>query len=128
MMTQLKDSSFMIKRVYRAREVKQSYITSVFTTLVAIAHSFVIVWWSGADLVVSNGPGTAVPLRYAHWLFSKLIGLSGKILFIESFCRVESLSLTGRLVKPITTKFIVHWPQLKQKNPSVTYMKDYKLL
>jgi beta-1,4-N-acetylglucosaminyltransferase len=32
-----------VDRVYRSREVKQSYFTSIFTTLIALAHSVYLV-------------------------------------------------------------------------------------
>lgn len=55
---------------------------------------------------MTNGPGTAVPLCYAHWALSKLLlwNTDAKILFIESFCRVTSLSLSGKLLYPIADK------------------------
>ncbi|CDW80772.1 UNKNOWN [Stylonychia lemnae] len=73
-----------ILRLFRSREIKQSYITSILT----------------------NGPGTAVPLCYARCLISKLLRINpeAKIVFVESFCRVTSLSLTGKLLKPIADK------------------------
>jgi beta-1,4-N-acetylglucosaminyltransferase len=45
-----------------------------------------------------------------------LWNLSSKILFIESFCRVTSLSLSGKLLQPIASRFIVHWEELKAKH------------
>ena len=38
----------------------------------------------------------------------------GNIVFIESFCRVKSLSLTGRILYAlgIVDLFLVHWPEL----------------
>lgn len=98
----------------RAREVKQSYLTSVWTTLVALAHSLMIVAQCRVDLVVTNGPGTAVPLVIANWAMAKACGWRSKTLFIESFCRVESLSLSGKILRPIADKFVVHWAQLKR--------------
>ena len=93
-----------IWRVFRAREVKQSYITSVFTTLIALVQSFCIVVYCKADLIVSNGPGTALPLVLSNWIVSKTFGWRSQTLFIESFCRVTSLSLTGKLLLPICDK------------------------
>jgi beta-1,4-N-acetylglucosaminyltransferase len=120
---------FTIWQVARAREVKQSYFTSVFTTLFAIMHSAVIVARCRVDLIVSNGPGTAVPLIYTNWLLGKVMGWRTQTLFIESFCRVDSLSLSGKLVKPITNKFIVHWKQLKALyGDSVIYFEEFKLI
>ena len=97
-------SNISIWRVFRAREVKQSYITSVFTTLIAFLQCFVIAVYCKADLVVSNGPGTALPLVFSNWALAKIFGWKSKTLFIESFCRVTSLSLTGKLLLPICDK------------------------
>jgi beta-1,4-N-acetylglucosaminyltransferase len=97
-------SNISIWRVFRAREVKQSYITSVFTTLIALVQSFFIALYCKVDLVVSNGPGTAMPLVFSNWLLSRLFGWKSQTLFIESFCRVTSLSLTGKLLLPICDK------------------------
>jgi beta-1,4-N-acetylglucosaminyltransferase len=56
-----------------------------------------------------------VPLCYAAFI-SRLLGLhQPTIVFVESFCRVQSLSLTGRLLYPIVDKFVVQWPQLCEK-------------
>ena len=102
-----------IIRVYRAREVKQSYLTSVFTTLYAMLHSFIILLrlsvFSHLDLVLTNGPGTAIPICWIYWFISKvlLFNIKAKIMFVESFCRVEDLSLTAKLLRPILNKFIV---------------------
>lgn len=46
----------------RSREVGQSYITSVWTTLVALAAAFRVVWAARPDLLLVNGPGTCLPL------------------------------------------------------------------
>lgn len=97
-------SNITIWRVFRAREVKQSYITSVFTTLLALAQSFLITLYCKVDLVVSNGPGTALPIVFSNWLLSRFSGWKSQTLFIESFCRVTSLSLTGKLLLPICDK------------------------
>ena len=54
-------------KLFRAREVKQSYLTSVYTTLIGLLHSVKIIFKYRPDLIVSNGPGTAVPLCYASF-------------------------------------------------------------
>ena len=99
----------VIKRVFRAREVKQSYVTSVVTTLIGILHAFWLVAQGNPDLLVTNGPGTALPLCYASFICNKVLLLKprAKQIYIESFCRVKSLSLAGRLLKPIMDRFVV---------------------
>ena len=95
-----------IVSLFRAREVKQSYWTSIITFLIGLVHSIKLVARIRPDLIVSNGPGTAVPLCYASFFIQRcmLINPSAKLLFIESFCRVKSLSLTAKLLKPIADK------------------------
>jgi beta-1,4-N-acetylglucosaminyltransferase len=58
------------------------------------------------QVIVSLGAEIAIPFFY----LGKLFGM--KTIFIESWCRVESRSLTGRLVYPIADAFFVQWPQL----------------
>lgn len=111
-----------IVTIYRARDNRQSYFTSVFTTLYAFMHSLVVLTrihtFNGLDLVVSNGPGTALPICYIHFLLSRLLmfNVKAKVLFIESFCRVQDLSVTAQLLRPILflmgQKMIVQWPEL----------------
>ena len=95
-----------IEKLYRAREVKQSYVTSVATTLLGLLDSARVIVRFRPDLIVSNGPGTAVPLCYASFLVQKclLINPSAKLLYVESFCRVETLSLSGKLLKPVVDR------------------------
>lgn len=94
-------------KIYRAREVFQSYFSSVFTTLYALCQSFFVLLriqvTAKLDLVVTNGPGTAIPICYIHFILTRimLFNIKAKILYIESFCRVQDLSLTGKLLRPI---------------------------
>lgn len=53
-----------------------------------------------------------MPLCFTAFALKILGVLNTKLLFVESFCRVEKLSLSGRLLYPIADKFIVQWPQL----------------
>ena len=61
----------------RSREVGQSYLTSVFTTLVALAAAVGVVWRARPDLVLVNGPGTCVPICAAAALFRWVEGVGG---------------------------------------------------
>lgn len=59
------------------------------------------------DLIISSGAGVAVPF---FWL-GKLIG--AKTIYIEVFDRIDKPTLTGKLVKPVTDKFVVQWDEMK---------------
>ena len=56
--------------------------------------------------IVSLGAEIALPFFY----LGRAMGI--RTLYIESWCRVESLSLTGRLVYPVADAFWVQWPGL----------------
>lgn len=58
------------------------------------------------DVIVSTGAEIAIPAFY----LGKLFGCT--TVFIESWCHVESRSVTGRIVYPVSDLFLVQWPQL----------------
>ena len=63
------------------------------------------------DLIISSGVAVAVPF---FWL-GKLFG--AKTVYIEIFDRIDKPTLTGKLVYPVTDKFIVQWEELKKVYP-----------
>ena len=103
------------RTVYRSREVKQSWFSTVFTTIYSTIECFILVLRIQPELILCNGPGTCVPICYCAFI-CRLMGLyQPTIVYVESFCRVKSLSLSGKLVYPIADKFIVQWPELTVK-------------
>jgi beta-1,4-N-acetylglucosaminyltransferase len=62
-------------------------------------------------VLIVNGPGTCVVLVLVSWI-RRILGLDHtRIIYVESFARVKSLSLSGKLVKPFVDTFVVQWPQ-----------------
>lgn len=113
---------YEIYRIPRSREVRQSWISTVWTTLYAFAHSMPLVWSIKPDLILCNGPGTCVPICFISFLF-KMLGISWTdIIFVESICRVTSMSMTGKLLYHISNKFYVQWPQLIKNYPNALYL------
>jgi beta-1,4-N-acetylglucosaminyltransferase len=52
-----------------------------------------------------------------------IVGIYRPILiFVESFCRVEELSLTGKILYQIVDRFIVQWPGLSEKHSRAEYL------
>lgn len=60
------------------------------------------------DVILSTGAALAVPF----FLAGKLFG--ARLIFVESVTRTTSLSLSGRLVRPLADAFFVQWPELAQ--------------
>lgn len=60
------------------------------------------------DLIISSGAAVAVPF---FWL-GKLMGC--KTIYIEVFDRIDKPTVTGKLVYPVTDRFIVEWEEMKK--------------
>lgn len=107
----------LVLRIPRSREVGQSYLSSVFTTLWSFVVALYLVLRVRPNLLLCNGPGTCLPVAIATLLYRILMVCEGNICFVESFCRVTSFSLTGRLLYPLADLFVVHWEELKAIYP-----------
>ncbi|MED6191861.1 hypothetical protein PIB30_004521 [Stylosanthes scabra] len=111
-------------KIYRSREVGQSYITSIWTTLVAMAHALWLMIKIRPEVILCNGPGTCVPICAIAFIF-KVFGIRwSSIFYIESIARVKRLSLSGLLLYKlrIADQLFVQWPRLQQQYPRAIYV------
>ncbi len=79
---------------------------NVWRMVRAFGWALTVLWREKPDVIVSLGAEIGLPFIWLGWLLGK------KTIFIESWCRTENLSLTGRLVQPVVDQFWVQWPQL----------------
>ncbi|XP_070016892.1 uncharacterized protein LOC107784209 [Nicotiana tabacum] len=111
-------------QIYRSREVGQSYITSIGTTLIAIAHALWLMIKIRPKVILCNGPGTCVPLCVIAFFF-KVLGIRwSSVFYVESIARVRKLSLSGLLLYKLhmVDQLFVQWPKLKEKHPRAHYV------
>ena len=66
-------------------------------------------------IMLSTGAGVAVPFA---WI-ARLRGV--RVVYVESFTRIEGLSLSGRLIRPIAHRMYVQWPELAGAVPKARY-------
>lgn len=57
------------------------------------------------DVIVSDGAGVAVPF---FWL-GRLFG--ARTVYLEVYDRIDSATMTGRLVRPVTDLFLLQWDE-----------------
>jgi len=117
--------SFNINTIYRSRNVGQSYLTSVLTTLIALFNAIPLIFKLKPSILLVNGPGTCLPLCLIFYLYSKIFFCkNNKIIFIESICRVKTLSLTGKILYylNLADSFIVQWPDLVAKYKKAIFL------
>ncbi|KAJ0089311.1 hypothetical protein Patl1_32008 [Pistacia atlantica] len=134
----IKGSCAQFMQIYRSREVGQSYITSVWTTLLAIAHAL----W----LMIRIRPQGVLTLTFyllccvvviamllKHFLklyvedTSEPLGHENRwssVFYVESIAKVKRLSFSGLLLFKlcIADQFFVQWPQLQRKYPRACYV------
>ena len=58
--------------------------------------------------ILSTGAGVVVPFA---WL-ARVYGIP--VLYVESVTRVEQLSLSARLIRPVARRLYVQWPELAE--------------
>lgn len=67
------------------------------------------------DVILTTGALISFP----YCIVGKILGK--KIIYIESFARVEGKSLTGKLVYPIADLFVVQWNEMLKFYPKAKY-------
>jgi UDP-N-acetylglucosamine:LPS N-acetylglucosamine transferase len=63
------------------------------------------------DLVISTGAGIAVPY---FWLAHRY---GARTVYLEVIDRIDSPTMTGRLVYPVTDEFLAQWPEQQGHYP-----------
>jgi len=116
-------SNYRILTIPRARRVHQSIWTVLPTFTRSLVGCLYLISIAPlfendsprapfADLLILNGPGTCVTLCVAV-MVNKLLGLPHpKMIYVESYARVRSLSLSGKILRYCVDRFVVQWPTL----------------
>ncbi len=96
-------------KIYEAitiRGKKENFLFTIFRGIKCSIESFFVFIKSKPDIILSAGPGIAIPISYLGKLFGK------KIIFIESWSRVNTKSIAGKFIYPISNQFYVQWPEM----------------
>lgn len=110
-----------LKEKYRHVYVKsprisnEGYLLLFLNTLYCLFQSLRVLIIEKPAAIVSCGPSTAFPVMFA----GKITG--SKTIFIESWSKVRTKSLTGKLLHPIADLFIVQWEELLPKYRKAIY-------
>lgn len=83
--------------------------------LISFIQSFFIFLRERPDVVITTGADTA----FATCILAKFFGK--KLVFIESFSRITTQSLSGKLLYPRADLFLVQWPEQKKFYPKAEF-------
>ncbi|CAH6789108.1 Alg14 [Phodopus roborovskii] len=115
--------SELLMVLVRAMAIAQSWVPlqPVFALRKKETEWIIVVCFSVFS-VLCNGPGTCVPICVSALLLG-ILGIKKVIIvYVESICRVETLSLSGKILFHLSDYFIVQWPALKEKYPKSVYL------
>lgn len=119
LVTEKTDVTIDMKNKYRMEYLKYGsrkfLLKYLFIFTFNILKSIYLFFKYRPNVIVTTGTHTAVPMCYLGWIFRK------KVIYIESFAKRTSPTLTGRLVYPITTTFVVQWESMLQFYPKAQY-------
>ncbi|KAF2018182.1 glycosyltransferase family 1 protein [Aaosphaeria arxii CBS 175.79] len=141
---------FNIATIPRARKIHQSLLTTPFTSLVTLVSAFSPLFRSDRlhpnlppttpyeiaaqdlpDLIITNGPATGVIVVLAA-LIAKFFNLKGcssrskcRTIYVESFARVKTLSLSAKLLAGVVDRFLVQWEELEGEGGYVGGHAEY---
>jgi UDP-N-acetylglucosamine:LPS N-acetylglucosamine transferase len=88
---------------------------NLYRFLVNIFQSLKVFLKERPDVIISTGAGVAIAMCWWARIFGR------RVIFIEDWCVVEKPSLSGRMVYPIASLFIIQWEQLQKYYPKARF-------
>ena len=97
---------------YYLRQVNRHEFKFIYYMFINLFKSVSIFINEKPDIVISTGALSTIPMC----LISKLLGK--KLIFIESFAKINSPTLTGKLMYKFADQFYVQWEEMKKIYPN----------
>lgn len=94
---------------------RQNKWTFPFVFIGVFFQSLYIFFKVRPQVIVSTGAGCVIPMFFLGKLFGK------KLIFIETFSRTDSKTITGKICYPLADIFIVQWEELLNLYPKATF-------
>ena len=104
------------QKMYYMKMVNRKESTFLPRILVNVWRSLKIYFQEKPDIVICTGVLAMIPMC----LLAKLMGK--KLIYIESFAKVTSPTLTGKLLYKFADQFYVQWEQMLDIYPNAIYL------
>lgn len=103
------------RKVYYLKQINRHEKKFVFKIIYNGIKSLEIFVKERPDIVISTGALATIPMCLIAKLFRK------KLVFIESFAKVNSATLTGKLLYKFADQFYVQWEDMLNIYPKAIY-------
>lgn len=104
-----------INKVYYLFQVNRYEFIWILKLLLNAIISMYIFILERPDVVISTGALATIPMCILAKIFRK------KIIFIESFAKISSPTLTGKLIYKFADEFYVQWEEMLNIYPKAIY-------
>lgn len=108
------DATYLLQgeKIYYAYRPTDRNLKNMFKNMLL---AFKIFWLEKPAWVVTTGAGMAIPFCYVAKLFRI------KVMYIESFAKIRTPTVSGRIVYPISNAFFVQWQGMLKYYPKAHY-------
>ena len=102
---------------YFVSQVNRKEVFFIFKMLSNAVKSFIIFLKEKPDIIISTGVLAAIPMMIIGRIFKK------KVIYIESFAKITSPTMTGKLVykRKLADQFYVQWESMKEFYPDAIF-------
>lgn len=102
---------------YFVKQVNRKELLFIPKMILILFKSLYIFIKERPDVIISTGVLSAIPMLYIGHIFKK------KVIYIESFAKINSPTMTGNLVykKHIADRFYVQWKSMLEFYPNAIY-------
>ncbi|MEY9868468.1 beta-1,4-N-acetylglucosaminyltransferase [Peribacillus sp. B2I2] len=102
-------------KTYSLSQINRHEFLFLIKLIIIITQSLIIFLKEKPDVVISTGALATVPICLLAKIFRK------KIIFIESFSKINSPTITGRIMYKVADLFLIQWEELKKFYPNAIY-------
>lgn len=102
--------------VYYVDQINRSEFFSIIKLIKIFIQSMRIFFIEKPDILISTGALSVVPMFIIGKCFKK------KLIFIESFAKVNTGTMTGKFVYKFADVFIVQWKSMLKIYPNAKYL------
>lgn len=104
------------EKTYYINQVNRKEKLFILRFAVIFFQSIKIFFKEKPDIIISTGALSVIPTFIIGKLFKK------ELIFIESFAKITSPTMTGKLIYRFADKFIVQWEDMLDIYPKAVYL------
>lgn len=102
-------------RHYYLVQQERKSLSFLFKFAYNIIASFLYIIKENPSIIITTGAGASYPTCK----LGKLLGK--KVIYVESFAKLDDKSVTGEMVYPFADYFFVQWEEMKRVYPNAIY-------